>query len=133
MWPAWARRLWARQRLALWSAAILVLTLFVVGVLLLATLEANLRREVDEALLLRAQHVEHGITVSPDGALSAGAAIPGLSDLGPIDEIAAPGIYAQVLDRSGAVLLASPNLPGEGLPLPPDFVQQTLAGDTDLC
>ena len=54
---------WARQRLALWSAAILVLTLLVIGVLLLATLEANLRREVDEALLLRAQHVEHGIAV----------------------------------------------------------------------
>ena len=61
----------------------------------MAALEANLRREVDEALMLRAQHVEHGITVDQDGALSAAGASPGLADLAPLDEITAPGIYVQ--------------------------------------
>ena len=124
----WVRSFLARQRLALWSAAILALTLLIIGALLMAALEANLRREVDEALLLRAQHVEHGITVDQDGALSAAGASPGLADLAPLDEITAPGIYVQVVDPTGAVLLSSANLPGGGLPVPADFVQQTLTG-----
>src|SRR5512136_1206560 len=94
----WVRRFLARQRLALWSAAILVLTLVLIGALLMAALEANLRREVDEALLLRAQHVEHGIAMDQGGALSAAGASPALADLAPLDEITAPGIYVQVVD-----------------------------------
>ena len=128
MSATWVRSFLARQRLALWSAAILALTLLIIGALLMAALEANLRREVDEALLLRAQHVEHGITVDQDGALSAAAASPGLADLAPLDEITAPGIYVQVVDPTGAVLLSSANLPGAGLPVPADLAQQTLAG-----
>ena len=128
MSATWVRSFLARQRLALWSAAILALTLLIIGALLMAALEANLRREVDEALLLRAQHVEHGITVDQDGALSAAGASPGLADLAPLDEITAPGIYVQVVDPTGAVLLSSANLPGGGLPVPADLVQQTLAG-----
>ena len=124
----WVRSFLARQRLALWSAAILALTLLIIGALLMAALEANLRREVDEALLLRGQHVEHGITVDQDGALSAAGASPGLADLAPLDEITAPGIYVQVVDPTGAVLLSSANLPGGELPVPADLVQQTLAG-----
>ena len=119
---------WPGSASALWSAAILALTLLIIGALLMAALEANLRREVDEALLLRAQHVEHGITVDQDGTLSAAGASPGLADLAPLDEITAPGIYVQVVDRTGAVLLSSANLPGGGLPVPADLVQQTLAG-----
>ena len=100
----WVRSFLARQRLGLWSAAILALTLLITGALLMAALEANLRREVDEALLLRAQHVEHGITVDQDGALSAAGASPGLADLAPLDEITAPGIYVQVVDPTGSGL-----------------------------
>ncbi len=48
----WVRSFLARQRLGLWSAAILALTLLITGALLMAALEANLRREVDEALVL---------------------------------------------------------------------------------
>jgi len=107
MSASWVRSFLARQRLALWSAAILALTLLIIGALLMAALEVNLRREVDEALLLRAQHVEHGITVEQDGALSAAGASPGLADLAPLDEITAPGIYVQVVDPTGAVLLSS--------------------------
>ena len=58
MFARWLRSFLARQRLALWSAAILALALLFIGALLMAALEANLRREVDEALLLRAQHVD---------------------------------------------------------------------------
>jgi len=125
---SWVRRMLARQRLALWSALILVLTLVMIGALLMAAMEANLRRKVDEALLLRAQHVGHGITVDQDGTLSPAGVASGLADLAPLDEITAPGIYVQVLDHAGAVLLSSANLPGGGLPLPADLVQQTLAG-----
>jgi two-component system OmpR family sensor kinase len=124
----WVRKVLARQRLALWSALILVLVLLIIGALLMAALEANLRREVDEALLLRAQHVEHGIAVDQDGTLSPAGVGTGLADLAPIDEIAAPGIYVQMLDHDGAVLLSSANLPGGGLPVPAGLVQQTLAG-----
>ena len=35
-----------------------------------------------------------------------------MAGLALIDEIAAPGIYVQVLDAAGAVLLSSANLPG---------------------
>jgi len=125
---SWVRKFLARQRLALWSALIVVLTLVVIGALLMTALEANLRREVDEALLLRAQHVEHGITLDQDGTLKPGGVGTGLADLAPIDEIAAPGIYVQVLDQGGAVLLSSANLLGGGLPVPADLVQQTLEG-----
>jgi two-component system OmpR family sensor kinase len=124
----WVRKFLARQRLALWSALILVLTLVIIGALLMAALEANLRREVDEALLLRAQHVEHGIGVDQDGTLSSAGVGAGLADLATLDEITAPGIYVQVLDRAGAVLLSSTNLPRGGLPVPADLVQQALAG-----
>jgi two-component system, OmpR family, sensor kinase len=122
------RKFLARQRLALWSALILMLTLIIIGALLMAALEANLRREVDEALLLRAQNVELGIAVDQDVTLSTAGVESGLADLAPLDELAAPGIYVQVLDHSGAVVLSSANLPGGGLPLPADLVQQTLAG-----
>jgi hypothetical protein len=125
---SWVRKYLAQQRLALWSALILVLTLVTIGALLMAAMEAHLRREVDEALLLRAQHVEHRIEVDQDGTLSPAGVGPGLADLAPLDEISAPGIYVQVLDHAGSVLLSSANLPGGAIPLPADLVQQTLAG-----
>jgi two-component system OmpR family sensor kinase len=124
----WIRKFLVRQRLALWSALILMLTMVIIGALLMAALEVNLRREVDEALLLRAQHVEHGIAVDQDGTLSPAGVGTGLADLALLDEITAPGIYVQVLDHDGTVLLSSANLPGGGLPVPADLAQQTLAG-----
>jgi two-component system OmpR family sensor kinase len=128
MFAAWVRSFLARQRLALWSAAMLALTLLIVGALLMAALDANLRREVDEALLLRAQYVERALAVDQEGALSADGASAGVTEPAPLDEITAPGIYVQVLDHAGAILLSSANLPGGGLPVPPALVEQTLEG-----
>ena len=117
MSATWVRSFLARQRLALWSAAA-ALTLAIIGALLMAALEVNLRREVDEAWLLRAEHVEHGITVEQDGAVERRRRQPGLADLAPLDEITAPGIYGQVVDLTGAVVLSPPTCRAAGCPCP---------------
>jgi signal transduction histidine kinase len=118
----------ARQRLALWSAGILVVSLLLIGGLLLAVLEATLRREVDEALMLRAQHVEDGILPRPGGVLSPSDIRAGLSDVAGVDEFTAPGIYVQIVDGAGARLATSANLVDGRLPVPADQMEGVLSG-----
>jgi two-component system OmpR family sensor kinase len=122
------RRVPIRWRLALWYTLFLVTTLAAVDVFLLAGLEDNLAREVDEALRLRALHIESRLGVGDDGRLDPGDVAAGLLELTPLEEFSAPGLYVQVRDDQGAVLGSSPNLPAGQLPLAPDALAQALAG-----
>jgi len=120
------RKLPIRLRLALWYTLFLLATVGVVSVLFLAALEDNLQREVDDALALRASHVERAVAAGSDG-LEEGSIRPDVLQLAPLEEFSTPGIYVQVLGRDGAVLASSPNLPGGLLPVEKDMVTAALS------
>ncbi|MDP2661135.1 MAG: ATP-binding protein [Dehalococcoidia bacterium] len=114
------------MRLALWYTLFLLVTIGVVSVLFLAALESNLQREVDDALALRASHVQQAVDAGRDG-LEEGSLRPDVLQLAPLEEFSTPGIYVQVLGRDGAVLALSPNLPGGLLPIEGDVVTAALS------
>ncbi len=121
------RELLARLHVALWYAFLLVIAIAVVGAFLLTTLDSNLRREVDEVLMLRALNVQHGIT-SENQAISPERVGANILGLAPLDEFTSPGIYVQVLDANAMPLGSSPNLPGGQLPAPAEVISGAVAG-----
>lgn len=117
-----------RLRLALGYGLFLVAVIAAVGLFLLAALENNLMQEADETLALRATHVQRQIATYKEGGLDPAEVAAALADLAPLEEFSAPGIYVQVLDREGAALAASPNLPGGQLPETSGVVMSALSG-----
>ncbi len=121
-------RLPLRWRVALGYALFLVAIITAVGLFLLSALENDLLREADDALGLRANHIEREITTDGKDRLDQSDVAAALSGLAPLDEFSEPGIYIQVLDAAGATLASSPNLPGGELPGISGVVTQSLAG-----
>jgi two-component system OmpR family sensor kinase len=104
-----------RTRLTLLQALVLVVGLVLLGVLLVGTLERALLSEVDEVVSLRAAAVADEVRATPPGGLEGDAPSLQLDPELP-EEIAAPGVYAQILSADGRVLRSSRNLPGGSLP-----------------
>lgn len=105
------RRMPIRLRLSIAYALLLACTIAAAGIYLLATVEAGLLQESDQALRLRAAHVEREIAPASGQALKQADVMSALADLAPQEEFSAPGIYVQVQDSQGHVLASSSNLP----------------------
>ncbi len=114
------------MRLALYYTLFLLVTIGVISILFLAALENNLQREVDDALSLRAFHVERTIA-GGSGGLEEGSIRPDVLQLAPLEEFSTPGVYVQVLSRDGDILVSSPNLPGGSLPVESEMVTAALS------
>lgn len=117
-----------RVRLALGYALFFVAIIAGAGVYLLTTLEASLLHEADETLGLRAAHIARVIDGASEVQLDRKSAMDALSDLAPMEEYSAPGIYVQILDHEGVSLASSPNLPGGQLPADPSVAATALSG-----
>lgn len=121
-------RLPIRWRLALGYTLLLVALIGGVGFYLLTTLETNLLQEADETLGLRATHIARAIADAGEEQLDQAAATAALSDLAPLEEYSAPGIYVEVLDHQGVLLASSPNLNGGRLPGQSLLLAEALSG-----
>jgi two-component system, OmpR family, sensor kinase len=119
-----------RLRLAFWFTLLLLASVVGVGAFLLASLENDLHREIDEALWLRASRVGREIAPEGEELFDPVEVHADLLTLTPLEEFSTPGIYVQVHDHAGAVLAAPPNLGGVPLPVTPELVGGALAGRT---
>ncbi len=119
-----------RWRLTLWFALILCAILILSGIVLHILLQRYLLNQVDENLSIYSARV-HG-TLNPQE-------IPDPLDyevihakLPPINEFASPGIYIQLIDRSGNVVVKSSNLGEQELPVNPSLISQGFAGNVAI-
>jgi heavy metal sensor kinase len=113
-----------RLRLTLWYGVLLAVALLAAGCLLYLVLRANLERQLDEALALRADQIARGLRLDEGGALVADDLALGL--LGPrsVFDTTGPDLYAQVLDLHAEAIGGSP----QQLPLDPEPVLAALEG-----
>ena len=102
-----------RLRLTLWYAALFALVLGACLVALSALLERQLRNDLDDRLRTTAAQVAAAL---PPDALAAGGSAGG-DDLA-LDPFVFPGLVAQLVDASGAVVANSGNAPASPLPMP---------------
>jgi len=116
-----------RWRLTLWFALILLGILVLSGAVLHILLERYLNNRVDEQLRVQSAQV-HG-TLNPQE-------IPDPLDyevihskLPPINEFASPGIYIQLIDQNGNVVVKSGNLGEQELPVNLSLIEQGFAGN----
>ncbi|OGO44141.1 MAG: hypothetical protein A2137_04640 [Chloroflexi bacterium RBG_16_58_8] len=119
-----------RWRLTLWFALILCIILVFSGVVMNILLQRYLLTQVDDNLRVHSAEV-HG-TLNPQE-------IPAPLDyevihakLPPINEFATPGIYIQLIDQSGAVVVKSTNLGDQELPVNPSFIAQGFNGHVSI-
>jgi heavy metal sensor kinase len=119
-----------RWRLTLWFALILCAILIISGIVLHILLERYLIDQVDENLRVYSARV-HG-TLHPQE-------IPNPLDyevihskLPPIHEFASPGIYIQLIDGGGKVVVKSSNLGEQELPVNTSLISQGFAGNVDI-
>lgn len=119
-----------RWRLTLWFSLILCITIILSGVVIHVILQQSLSADVDDNLKVYSARV-HG-TLSIDE-------IPGPLDynvlhssLPPINEFASPGIYIQLIDTYGNVVVKSDNLGDQELPLDTDLAQRGFWGEAAI-
>jgi len=119
-----------RWRLTLWFALILLAILAVSGLVLHILLERYLLTQVDNNLRVYSAKV-HGTLNQQE--------IPEPLDyevihskLPPINEFASPGIYIQLIDENGNVLVKSSNLGEQQLPVNPSLIEQGFNGNVTI-
>ncbi len=115
-----------RWRLTLWFALILCGILILSGTVLHILLQRYLGNQVDDNLRVYSARVH--------GTLNLGE-IPEPVDYGvvhsklpPINEFASPGIYIQLIDRSGSVVVKSASLGEQELPVDPSLIEKGFGG-----
>jgi two-component system, OmpR family, sensor kinase len=114
-----------RLRLVLTCCALVVTIVSVFAAILYTTMRRNLQTEMDRRLRLRASQVE--LTIWPGAtSLTAQDITSAKLDLSPLDELDAPGVYVQVVDRQGGVVARSSNLGKSTLPSPSDALTGAL-------
>jgi signal transduction histidine kinase len=116
-----------RWRLTLWFALILCVILIFSGIVLHFLLQRYLSDQVDDNLRVHSARI-HG-TLNPQE-------IPDPLDfdvihskLPPINEFTSPGIYIQLIDQNGKVLVKSDSLGEQELPVNPSLIEQGFAGE----
>ncbi|HEV8634347.1 MAG TPA: ATP-binding protein [Chloroflexota bacterium] len=122
-----------RLRVTLLSTWLLAVALAIFGLVFYLQLVDSLRGEIDRRLQARAQDVARYIverTATPTSGEGGPTVLP-LIDLeaGPVDEVRAPGVFAQVVDPRGEVLTTSRNLQNVTLPVDPTWLRRALEGE----
>lgn len=119
-----------RWRLTLWFSLILCITIVLSGAVIHTLLQRSLGNEIDDNLRVHSARV-HG-TLKPEQ-------IPEPLDyevihdsLPPVNEFASPGIYIQLIDRDGNIVVKSDNLGPQQLPVDPSLVERGFAGDVAI-
>ncbi|MEE8372223.1 MAG: ATP-binding protein [Dehalococcoidia bacterium] len=119
-----------RWRLTLWFSLILCIAIVLSGAVIHTLLQRSLGNEVDDNLRVSSARV-HG-TLKPEQ-------IPEPLDyevihdsLPPVNEFASPGIYIQLIDRDGNIVVKSDNLGPQQLPVDPSLVERGFAGDVAI-
>ena len=116
-----------RWRLTLWFALILSAILILSGVVLHILLQGYLINHIDGHLRVYSAQV-HGTLNTQEIPDHLDYAVIH-SKLPPINEFASPGIYIQLIDSSGGVVVKSNNLGEQELPVNPYIISQGFAGD----
>jgi heavy metal sensor kinase len=116
-----------RWRLTFWFALILCGILVLSGVVLHILLERYLSNHVDDDLRVRSALV-HG-TLNPQEIPDSLDYEVIHSKLPPINEFASPGIYIQLIDANGNVVVKSSNLGEQELPVNLSLIEQGFAGN----
>ncbi|HJX12789.1 MAG TPA: ATP-binding protein [Dehalococcoidales bacterium] len=119
-----------RWRLTLWFVLILSVILILSGVVLHILLQRYLINQVDDSLRVNSARVhgtlgQHDIPEPLDYAVIH-------SKLPPVNEFASPGIYIQLIDRSGGVVVKSSNLGEQELPVNPSLISRGFAGEAAI-
>src|SRR5437763_16669728 len=86
-----------RLRLMLWYGALLALSLLSFGSLLYIVLRANLERQVDDALRLRAAQIGRSLPPGRAGLLAAADLAPGPLGPGTVEEAGGQDLPAELL------------------------------------
>ena len=119
-----------RWRLTLQFALILLAILLLSAVVLQLLLQRYLNNEVDDTLRVHSARV-HG-TLDPQHAPEPLDYEVIHSRLPPINEFASPGIYIQLINRDGRVVVKSDTLGEQELPVNPALIEQGFAGKVDI-
>ena len=119
-----------RWRLTLWFSLVLCLTIIVSGVVIHTLLQRSLYNDLDDHLRIQSARV-HG-TLDPQ-------VIPEPLDydvihssLPQVDEFASPGVWFQLIDADGKVVVKSDNLGERELPTDAILLEQGLAGEVAM-
>lgn len=114
-----------RWRLTLWFSLMLFVILIISGGVLYFLLQRYLNDTVDNNLKLYTARV-HGVLIFNDNEQIDYKMIH--SKLPPINEFAYPGIYIQIIDSSGNVVVKSDNLGEQTLPVNPPLIERGFQG-----
>ncbi len=116
-----------RWRLTLWFALILCAILILSGIVLHVLLQRYLSNQVDDNLRVHSAQI-HG-TLNPQEVPDPLDYKVIHSKLPPINEFATPGVYVQLLDRNGNVVVKSNSLGEQELPVNPSLISRGFAGN----
>jgi len=119
-----------RWRLTLWFALILCAILILSGVVLHILLQRYLSNQVDDNLQVYSARV-HG-TLNPQEIQEHVDYEVIHAKLPPINEFASPGVYIQLIDKNGNVVVKSASLGEQELPVNPSLISQGFAGDVAI-
>ncbi len=119
-----------RWRLTIWSSLILCAVLVLSSVIIYVILQRYLGDEVDNNLRVNSARV-HG-TLNPQEIPEPLDYSVIHSKLPPINEFASPGIYIQLIDKDGNVVVKSDNLGSQELPVDPLLIERGFAGNVNI-
>jgi two-component system OmpR family sensor kinase len=119
-----------RWRLTLWFSLILCGILALSGTVLYLLVQRNLTDQIDYNLKLYSA-LAHG-TINPGEASEPFNYDVIHSSLPPINEFVSPGVYIQLIDRDGNVVVKSDSLGKQELPVNPALIEDGFAGNITI-
>ncbi len=119
-----------RWRLTLWFSSILLAILSLGGVVLNALLSHYLFEDIDGNLKVYTARVHGSLNFAQIHGPVDSAVIR--SRILPLNEFSMPGIYIQLMDANGKVIVKSNSLGNQELPVNPRLVERGLSGMTDI-
>ena len=119
-----------RWRLTLWFSLILCAILILSGIFIHTLLESYLNDEIDDDLKVNSARVHGTLNIEEIPEPVDYAVIH--SSLPPLDEFASPGIYIQLIDTEGKVVVKSNNLGEQELPVDPELIERGFEGQAKI-
>ncbi len=120
-----------RWRLTAWFVELLAAVLLLFGLIFYFTLQTNFLARIDESLNRRADEVQSRLDLITKNIPNA-QEIALILENDPVNEFAEPGLYAQILDRTGRVQGDSASLGKARLPIDPALIESALNGQFSL-